>query len=217
MESVAARYRRLFGQGRTTERLEFFSDAVFAIALTLLVIDLRVPEGGDDTASGEIIAELVPGFLAYALSFLIIALNWMGHHRKFQVIERWDTRFIWLDFLLLFLIAFVPFPTSLLSDHAGEVPAVVLYASVVGLLNLVQLAMWRYAYRHGLMRDDVDEQLYRYVSRSLLEVPAVFGLSIVIALVWDASIAMYSWFLLLPVGLVRGALERRAGRRSAAA
>lgn len=215
MESVGARYRRLFGQGRTTERLVFFSDAVFAIALTLLVIDLRVPESHDARSAWEVIVALVPNFFAYVISFVIIALNWMGHHRKFTVIERWDGPFIWLDFLLLFLVAFVPFPTSLLSEYGGEVASVVLYASVVGLLNLVQLALWAYAYRHGFMTSDVDARLYRYVRNSLLVVPVVFGFSILLALFVDATLAMYSWFLLFPAGLVQGALERRAARQPA--
>jgi uncharacterized membrane protein len=215
MESVGARYRRLFGQGRTTERLVFFSDAVFAIALTLLVIDLRVPEGHEASTSWEVIVALVPNFIAYGISFVVIALNWMGHHRKFTVIERWDGAFIWLDFLLLFLVAFVPFPTSLLSEYGGEVASVVLYASVVGLLNLVQLALWSYAYRHGFMTAEVDEPLYRYVRNALLVVPAVFGVSILLAVFLDPSIAMYSWFLLFPASIVQSRLERRAARRPA--
>ncbi len=193
-----------------TERVVFFSDAVFAIAMTLLVIDLRVPEVDNGETSGEILVSLLPGFLAYVISFWVIAANWNGHHRKFRVINGFDTRLIQLNFLLLFLVAFTPFPTSLMSEYAGEVPSVVLYAVVVASLSLVQLAMWRHAWRHDLVDTLVEPDMYRYVARNLLVVPVVFGVSILIAIFWDANIAMYSWLALIPATIIVGRVGGRA-------
>jgi len=208
MSSVRERYRQLFGTGRETERIILFSDAVFAIALTLLVIDLKVPEEDHGETSLDVIVGLLPGFLGYVISFAVIAVNWLGHHRKFRVIKSYDTRLLQLNFVILFLIAFVPFPTSLISEYAGEVPSVVLYSVVVGTLNLAQLAVWSYAYRHGMIDDSVDEGIYRYVRKSLLVVPAVFACSILIAVFWDATAAMYSWILIWPVTAIVERINR---------
>ncbi len=202
MNAIRDRYRKIFGSGRETERIIFFSDAVFAIALTLLVIDLRVPEEDHGETSLDVIVGLLPGFLAYVISFAVIAVNWLGHHRKFTVINTYDSRLLQLNFVVLFLIAFVPFPTSLLAEYPGEVPSVVLYSVVVGLLNLAQLAMWSYAYRHGLVDKSVDDAIYRYVRRNLLVVPIVFAASIPIAIFWDPTFAMYSWILIWPAMVI---------------
>jgi len=210
MASLRERYSSIFGQGRMTERVVFFSDAVFAIAMTLLVIDLRVPEVDNGETSGEVILSLLPGFLAYVISFAVIALNWNGHHRKFRVINGFDSRLIQLNFLLLFLVAFTPFPTSLMSEYPGEVPSVVLYAAVVASLSLVQLWMWVYAWRHDLIDKLVEADMYRYVARNLLVVPIVFGLSIIIAVFWGANIAMYSWLVLIPLTII---VARVGGRK----
>jgi uncharacterized membrane protein len=210
MASLRDRYAAIFGQGRMTERVVFFSDAVFAIAMTLLVIDLRVPEVDGGETSGEVIVSLLPGFLAYVISFGVIALNWNGHHRKFRVINGFDSRLIQLNFLLLFLVAFTPFPTSLMSEYPGEVPSVVLYAGVVAALSLVQFWMWRYAWRHDLIDKIVEPDMYRFVGRNLLVVPIVFGVSILIAIFWDANIAMYSWLALVPISII---VPRVGGRK----
>ena len=197
-ETLGARYRRLFETGTSTDRLVFFSDAVFAIALTLLVIDIRVPldVGG---GSAEVLVDALPSIYAYALSFYVIAVNWMGHHRKFAHIKSYDARLIALNFLLLFVIAFVPFPTSMLAEYPAEVTSVVLYAGVVAMLSLLQALTWGYAFRRGLVDRSVDVTLYRYMRRNVLSVPVVFLLSILIAVLWDPLIAMWSWVLLFPV------------------
>lgn len=201
-DSVTSRYRRIL-QGGDTERMAFFSDAVFAIAMTLLVIDLKIPDDHPGTAWDVIVTEF-PSFLAYALSFVIIGLNWLGHHRKFKVIKRNDPGLMVINLALLFFVTFVPFPTSLLSTYGAEVPAVVLYAFVVGLLSVIQWIEWTYAWRKKLVDDSVDTNLYRYVGASLLMTPAVFWFSIILALAVSPEIAMYSWFLLIPVNIITG-------------
>ena len=215
MTDVRSRYRKIFVDGSNTERLVFFSDAVFAIALTLLVIDLKVPLDGSGSAWAVIVDE-VPGFFAYALSFAIISINWMAHHRKFRVIKTHDGGLMAIDLALLFVVAFVPFPTSLISQYGEEPAAVVLYAFVVGLLSVLQYALWSWAWQHGLVEKQVDLELYRYNRRRQLATPAVFWLSIPIALLVSGEWAMYFWFALFPVHLVLGAVERSRAARSTA-
>src|ERR1700712_597521 len=96
-EEIRDRHRRLFARGEDTDRLVFFSDAVFAIAMTLLVLDIRLPTLPDDTNLWPHLGALWSQMFAYALSFLLIALNWMTHHRKFRVIVRYDTTLIWIN------------------------------------------------------------------------------------------------------------------------
>lgn len=209
MESVQSRYRRLFVDGSNPERLVFFSDAVFAIAMTLLVIDLRVPEDAPGSAA-DVLLDAWPGFFAYGLSFAIIAINWRSHYRRFRVIESHDGALMTLNLLLLFVVAFVPFPTSLLSTYGPQPAAVALYATTVGLLSLLGYAQWRYAWRHSFVRKDVDESLYRYVRANQLTTPIVFGLSIPIALLWSGEIAMYFWIVLFPVAIIQQRLLNRS-------
>lgn len=213
---IQERYRSLFVDGSSTERLVFFSDAVFAIAMTLLVIDLHVPDDRAGTAWDVLVSQW-QAFFAYALSFGIIAINWVSHHRRFRVIQAHDGTLMWLDLLLLFVVAFVPFPTSLLSAYGGEPAAVVLYAFTVGLLSVLQWLMWRYAWRKGFVDKRVDEPMYRYVSMGQLTTPAVFWLSIPIALFWSGQLAMNFWLLLVPVNIVEGWITSRSPGSASAA
>src|SRR4051812_34982094 len=162
MSDVSDRYRRLLGRGEGTERIAFFSDAVFAIALTLLVLDIRLPS---DLAEDELwpsLVELWPQFFAFVLTFAILGVNWISHHRKFRVIVRFDGGLIWINLAFLMLVALAPFPTAVLSEFAPAFPAVVFYASVIASLGLLQLAMWSYARRRGLLDESIDDELYRY-------------------------------------------------------
>ena len=206
MSDVRDRYARLFRRGDGTDRIQFFSDAVFAIALTLLVLDIRLPDDADVAAG---LVELVPQFFGFALSFVIIALNWMSHHAKYRVIVRFTPRLIQLNFLVLFAVAFVPFPTSVLAEH-GDTPSVVLYAASMAALSLSQLLVWAYASRAGLVSSEVDPGVSRYVVLNILPAPLVFLASIPVAFV-SAQAAMWSWFAIIPVSLVLSAVSRRTG------
>ena len=216
MSDVRERYARLFRRGEGTDRMQFFSDAVFAIALTLLVLDIRLPETEPEHLLDGLLA-LWPEYFAFALSFVIIGLNWISHHAKYRVIVRFDGGLIRWNFLLLFLVAIVPFPTSVLSEYGAQTPAVVLYAATVASLSVVQLLTWAYAVRAGLVTKDVDAAMFRYVALNILPSPVVFLLSIPIAFV-DPQIAMYFWFAIVPASFVFGWISRRSpGRASAAA
>ncbi|MGN6326442.1 TMEM175 family protein [Pseudolysinimonas sp.] len=210
-ETIAQKQVRLFGGGRDTGRIEAFSDGVFAIALTLLVLDLRVPELHGRTVWAAIVA-LWPQFLGYVLSFLIIAINWVFHHRKFRAIIRYDTRLIWINLAFLFFVALVPFPTSLLSEYAPDPAAVSLYAASVAILGLLATVLWQYAHRKGFLSPAVDRDLARFTTVNNLVVPVVFVASIPIALFWNAEIAMFFWIANWPVSIV---VDRVWGHRAA--
>lgn len=184
------------------ERLIFFSDAVFAIAITLLVLDIRLPEGASREFSYtnfELLSQLLgiwPKYLAYGVSFLVVGLFWMNHHRKFRVLTAYDRRLMMLNLLLLMTVAFLPFPTTVLSAYANST-GVIFYASCVTLAGLLSTAMWIYAYRYNLVDARITHGQRRRETWRGLAVPLVFLLSTPIAL-FNPDYAMYSWLLLIP-------------------
>lgn len=208
--AVPDRYRALLTAGNSTERMEFFSDAVFAIAMTLLVLDIRVPEapGVSDDELGAALVALYPKYIAYALSFAVIGIHWAGHHRRFRVITGFNRRLVQINLLLLLLVAFVPFPTAVLSEFGDLTVAVVLYAATVAAIGTVQAWLWGAAKRAGLLHPDVDRAVYRYVRRNILVSVVVFGTSIVIALLGQPLAAMFSWIAIWPLSK----FAARAGR-----
>ncbi len=124
------------------ERLVFFSDAVMAIAITLLVVELSIPAATEDV--GDALLDRWPQMLSFVLSFLVIGIFWMAHHRIFRYVARIDQRLIWLNLLFLMCVAFLPFPTAVLGDHDDSQGAIVFYACAVGLTGAVLASIWQY-------------------------------------------------------------------------
>ncbi|MBK4347205.1 TMEM175 family protein [Lacisediminihabitans changchengi] len=212
-------YDRFLRNGTNTDRLQFFSDAVFAIAMTLLVIDIAVPTISKSVSDAQLdgalwraLGEEWDQFLAYGISFWVIAVNWAGHHRKFRLIGSYDQRLITANLALLFFIAFVPFPTSLISEYAGAMPAIVLYATVVSVISGLQWYLWFYAHRAGFLAPEVTEGMYRYVSRNYISVPLVFLLSIPVGYLFGGVWAMFFWILNWPASILLGNWEPKRRR-----
>jgi uncharacterized membrane protein len=197
--SDAARRRAdVFDYDRTVA----LSDGVFAIALTLLVLDIPRPTGDSDL--WDQLGDLLPNFGAYALSFVVLAAGWRSHHTFFRGVKRIDGRLTTINLTYLALIALIPFPTGLIAERGDESAAVILYAFTIAAFALLGAAMRVHASRAGLS-DDPPRPLYVY-----LAVPAVFLLSIPIAAVSPAA-AMYSWLSLILVARIAERAERRAG------
>lgn len=199
-----------FKSGSNADRVEFFSDAVFAIALTLLVFDLRLPEvefeSNEALAAG--IVELLTGYIGFVVSFGVIALNWMLHHEKFQVIERWDTTLVRVNFLVLLFVAFLPFPTAVFSGNPLMPVAISLYAFSVAALSLSQGLVWWVACRRGLVRRDVPAEVRRAVATRGL--PVIIGFVVVGVACWviDPRWSLALLVLLAPAQLLRRRFAR---------
>ena len=196
---IGARERGNEG-GRMLDRIVNFSDAVFAIVITLLVLDIRVPQIPPALVSQELpgqILDLSPKFLSYAISFLVIAIYWQAHHRVFRPIRSYDTTLLWLNILFLMAISFLPFPTSLLGEYAGEQLSVTIYAANAATASLLLVSIsWYATSGHRLVApDSVDDEAERLQRMQALAVPAVFLLSIGISF-FSPMAAMYSWLLL---------------------
>lgn len=182
------------------ERLIFFSDAVFAIAITLLVLDIRLPGGEEALNNAELLASLLaiwPRYLAYVISFLVIGSFWRSHHRKFRLIRHYDSRLLSLNLLALMVVAFMPFPSSVLSTQ-GNRTATIFYALTIIVADLLFLSLWWYASRNSnLTVPHLDPKVRRREFISPMVTALVFLLSIGIAFI-NADLAKYSWLLLFP-------------------
>jgi TMEM175 potassium channel family protein len=205
-DSAAQRARRALNPLAIAGNLEydrvlFFSDAVIAIAITLLVVDLRVPDIVRN--AGAALAADRSKILSFGISFVVIGLFWLGHHHLFRYITALDRRLILLNLLFLGTIAFLPYPTALLSATKGEHTAsIAFYAACVAATGLMELVIWLYAIRAGgLVPASISPARRRYETVRLLPVPVVFALSIPVAFAAPV-VAQFSWILLVPIGRV---------------
>lgn len=196
---------------KALDRVVFFSDAIFAIAMTLLVLQLRipvVPSGNEHLLWHELSLQL-PSFWSFALSFFTIGLLWMTHQRKFRLIRRYDGVLLWINMVFLFCIAFLPFPTAVLGRNGGRA-STVLYASSMAATGIMSWLITVYAYgHHRLIGPDIDPALLSHWSRRAAALPIVFLASIPVAF-FSAGVAQYMWLL---VFLLTGVLERIRRRR----
>ena len=153
--------------GTSTARLETFSDGVFAIAATMLVLDLSV--GG--TVHGELgrkLLDLWPSYLAYATSFLTIGIIWVNHHAIFELIGRTDRTLLFVNTVFLLVVAFIPFPTRLVAHYLtgpDERDAVLAYDCTLLLMAVLFNVLWRYP-RRRLLRPDAPAELVKAIDRS---------------------------------------------------
>jgi uncharacterized membrane protein len=203
--------------GSMLPRLMAFSDGVFAIAMTLLVVQLTVPLIPDNLSEAEIghrlatgLLALGPAYLSFGVSFLVTAAFWMAHHRIFGYLRRYDAGLLWLNVLLLLCVAFMPFPTAVLGRYGDQTVAAILYATSLAVAGLVSASISVYASRRGLVDPAARPRVRAGVGRGLI-LPAVFLASIPIAL-FSPSAAEYSWLAVVVVDFALNRVMRfRAG------
>jgi uncharacterized membrane protein len=197
---------RWMEHGTELERIVFFSDAVFAIAITLLVLEIRVPEGLSPTELTSALGEMWPRFASYLISFSLIGGFWRAHHRIFHYIKAYDRRLITSNLLFLMCVAFLPFSSSLLGQYTGQGIAVEIYASSVAATGLFLAGMWFYATWNGRLTDgDLDPRLIRHELTDRLSPPVIALPVVLITFFFSVAIAAYS---LLPFLLIRFVVER---------
>lgn len=182
------------------ERITLFSDGVFAIAITLLVLPLTDAEISGDRMGEDLLA-LLPRILSFALSFAVIGRYWMVHHRLFDRFVRADGRLMVLNLAYLFGIAFLPFPTALLGEYGSHPPAVLLYAGTLIAIGLCSAAIWWHGSSGGrLTGPDVTPAAARATLAHGLA-PVVSLLPSVPLAVVAPTVAMLSWLLIIPVSI----------------
>ena len=181
------------GDVSSNDRLLSLSDGVFGFALTLMAITIDVPDSGSVPASEmpRIVWEQLSQFISYVITFFVVASYWAAHHRIFRFIRGEDAGLVWLNMVFLFSVAFLPYPTDLAGEYPGSRFAAVFYAGSMIVTSLLLTSLWVYAVRDPrLVHPHISPQRVHYLILRGLAVPAVFLVSIVVALI-DANAAKY--------------------------
>jgi uncharacterized membrane protein len=179
-----------------TGRVEAFSDGVFAIAITLLILAVGIEQAIATGDLGEQLLDLWPAYLAYAASFLTIGIMWVNHHAVFRQFARVDRPLLLLNVLLLMLIAFVPFPTRVVADHAqsgdDRQAAALLYGTTMTITAILFFCVWIYGSRH-VLRPDADRREITGITRSYLPGAPIYATATLLAFVNSvASLVMFA-------------------------
>jgi uncharacterized membrane protein len=178
-----------------TARLETFADGVFAIAATLLIIDVTADAPGG--ALGKELLHAWPQYAAYAVSFLTIGIMWVNHHACMELIARADRTFLFINIALLACIAFVPFPTRLVAEHLrddGLRAAALTYGVTLTTTSVFFLSFWFYAsIARRLIAPAADERMVQGISRAFLPGTPIYASATLVALVSPtASVILFA-------------------------
>jgi len=179
-----------------TGRLEAFSDGVFAIVITLLVLELKVPDVATQVADGELpqaLAHLWPKLLSYAISFVVIGVYWVAHHYQFHIIARVNRALLWINMAFLMAVSFIAFSAALLGEYPRSHTALAVYGANLIAVNLVLATLWQYATRVAPLTDaPLSPLAHRTVRRKNLLPVLVYSVAIALAFVRPAfSLALY--------------------------
>jgi uncharacterized membrane protein len=169
-------------------RVETFSDGIFAIIITLLVLEIKVPHIHDYHSDAELLTallELFPKFIGWIISFFTIAVIWVNHHKIFKQIKELDNGVFWWNAFLLLWCTFIPFPTAVLGDYPNNLTSVVLYGLVMALMALGFTLMRLYAIRtKNVLGDHVDvTQFKKGTQLSLLFGPVMYLIGILLGFI----------------------------------
>jgi uncharacterized membrane protein len=197
-----------------TGRMEAFSDGVFAIAITLLVLEITVPNGSENDLLGAV-GDQWPSYLAYAVSFSTIGAVWLAHVTITDYLDHANAVLLRLNLLLLMVVSFLPFPTRLLAGHLGESDAARVAATVYGVTLLAAVGLialvWRYAVGVGLLRQDAASQEIQTLTARLAPGLGGYVLMIVVGL-FLPTVAIVGYLTLAVVLMVPFELRRHRTR-----
>ena len=196
------RYRRR-SEELEFDRVAFFSDAVFAIAMTLLVVGIGIPHGHASTIADKLGGKETEIF-SFFLSFLVIGLYWLAHHRFFSKLAAVDVRFMKINLVYLAAIAFMPFPTALVGTYGDqESIVIVLYAITLCVASFLDAVLFWHSQRAGLLRTPLSDRGFRNYLVAAIAPAVVFAVSIPIALA-DPGLALVFWITIFPLELLIG-------------
>jgi TMEM175 potassium channel family protein len=192
-------------------RVVAFSDGVFAIAITLLVLTLEIPPNLDDL--GAALRDHGDDLFAYAISFAVIGKFWLAHHRFYGAIQRFDGTLMALNLFYLGWIVLVPFSTDLLGNYSDEPASVIIYAFIMAACSATFVIQIVYAYRLGLVRPEARAMERRYAGPANFLIVAVFVASMPVALLSPTAAELVWLAIFLVGGRAQGWLARRLDRR----
>lgn len=182
-----------------TKRIENLADGIFAIAMTLLVLNLSFPlvQGGAESLR-RVLASQATNFLSYGLSFILLAGFWMMHHQEFHYIEHTDRKHLWINVFILMFVVLVPFSTSLIGNYGSNMFAHIFFAANILVIGFLFLINWVYATdKHRLVRHDLNRQIIVDTVGRISVIPIV---SLVVLTVSVFSHFGSVWlFILIPI------------------
>ena len=183
-------------QGMSTGRLEAFSDGVFSIVITLLVLELRLPPG--DAPLHDKLLAIWPKIVTFASTFIFIGIYWVGHHGVFHLIRRVDKTLLWINLALLLSITFVPFPAAVLGEHPLDPVAIRFYCGSAMVVGAGFTSLYLYTFRSDCHGDVVlDEETSRILLLRCLIAPVIYALAFCASYIEPrASLAL---FVLVPL------------------
>jgi len=199
-KGVAKTYER---GGEEFSRTLALSDGVFAIAMTLLVVTIALPTLRDGSSAGELLGvldDLSPSLVSFFISFGVIARYWVAHQKQLSMLARMNRSFIGLNLVYLAFIALLPFPTDLLGNYFENPISIAVYAITVAVISGMEVVLFVYAHRNGLLTTQMPEDVYRWGVSQATSPLVFFLLSIPIAFL-STTIAVVFWFGTIPLNL----------------
>lgn len=183
--------------GLSKSRIEALTDGVFAVSMTLLVFEIKVPGFAPEAGAGGLarhLATLWPNFVSYAISFFVLGIYWVGHHNQFHFIRRSNRPFLWLNIVFLFFVTLIPFSAALISGHFDDPIAIAFYGGNLIAVGLLLDAIWAYATRgRRLVDKDLAREAVRRASRRILIAPCAFAVAIALGFFnTKASLILYA-------------------------
>lgn len=192
------------GENLDFGRVVFFTDAVFAIAMTLLVVEIGVPEAAADATDDpgtllDLLQDKVPLVIAFFVGCFVIGSYWVAHHQFVTRLAAVDRGFLGLTVVYLAFVALLPFPTGVLGEFGSNPVSVVAFAANMIAVSVMEAVMFHHARRRGLFREEWPQAVYRWAMLASLSPVALFALSVPVAFV-SAQLAIVLWFLAIPFG-----------------
>jgi uncharacterized membrane protein len=200
-------------------RIEALSDGLFAIVMTLLVLELHVPDlpaNASNLQLGPALLHLWPKFVTYAVSFLSLGVYWVGHHNMYHAIRRSDRVLLWLNIVFFMFVSLLPFATSLVNAFRQTQLAPLVFGANLTLIGWTLWLQWAYASRQpGMISENVTAEYREMVHARFLAIPVILTLTMIVCF-WSLEISLGIYLFLLPFYMIPGQFERQRTHHFAA-
>lgn len=177
-------------------RLEAFSDGVFAIVITLLILEIKVPHVTLNNLNESLLG-LMPKFFSFVLSFIIIGVYWVAHHNMLHFVEKVDRTALWLNIFVLLTVCVIPFPTALLGDYPFAITPVIFYGSTLVMVNFSGTIFWYYCTKHDLAHPKLNPEFSKKVT--ILHSLPIGAYLVAMGLSFISVWFSYVFYLLVPL------------------
>ena len=185
---------------RSLERIGALSDGLFAIAMTLIVLEIRVPDPGaivTDANLSRALGLLLPHLVIYGLSFLTLGIFWNGQQTQLSYVARADRHLSWIYLAFLAFVALMPFSTSILGEFIDLRLALLLYWANIAVLGVILYGAWLYAIHAGLLRDDVSAEVRGLVKRRIVVAQALYAFGALLSFTPLGTYGSIAWIVLV--------------------